>query len=142
MGIFSFFRSRNEDHSAKVAKDRLQVLIAHERTGRNGPDYLPMLKQDILNVIKKYVSVGEDQVSVQLETGENCDVLELNITLPEDGQSNTPGKAGAGTASAAAGRANAGKSAQKPVRNAGSLAAAGEKSAESSIKSRSQSKVT
>ncbi len=83
MGIFSFFRSRAEDASAKVAKDRLQVLIAHERTGRNGPDYLPMLKKDILAVIKKYVSVGEEQVSVQLDTQDDCDVLELNITLPE-----------------------------------------------------------
>ena len=83
MGIFSFFRSRSEDASAKVAKDRLQVLIAHERTGRNGPDYLPMLKKDILAVIKKYVSVGEEQVSVQLDTQDDCDVLELNITLPD-----------------------------------------------------------
>jgi len=135
MGIFSFFRSRNEDHSAKVAKDRLQVLIAHERTGRNGPDYLPMLKQDILNVIKKYVSVGEDQVSVQLETGENCDVLELNITLPEDGEAKPPSR----TAKAAAAATQA---ARKTVRNAGSLSAAGEKSADSGGKSRSQSKVT
>ncbi len=122
MGILSFFRSRNEDHSAKVAKDRLQVLIAHERTGRNGPDYLPMLKQDILNVIKKYVSVGEDQVSVQLDTQENCDVLELNITLPEDEESKTPAK--------------------KPLRNAGSLPPAGENKRDSDKKSKSQSKVT
>ena len=87
MGIFSFFRSRAEDASAKVAKDRLQVLIAHERTGRNGPDYLPMLKKDILAVIKKYVSVGEEQVSVQLDTQDDCDVLELNITLPDADES-------------------------------------------------------
>lgn len=86
MGFFRFFRSNKEDASAKVAKDRLQVLIAHERTGRDGPDYLPMLKQDILDVIKKYVSVGDDALSVQLETQDNCDVLELNITLPEDAQ--------------------------------------------------------
>lgn len=59
------------------------MLIAHERTGRNGPDYLPMLKKDILAVIKKYVSVGEEQVSVQLDTQDDCDVLELNITLPD-----------------------------------------------------------
>ncbi len=83
MGIFNFFRSRTDDKSAKVAKDRLQVLIAHERTSRHGPDYLPMLKQDILNVIKKYVAVGEEQVTVQLDTQDDCDVLELNITLPE-----------------------------------------------------------
>jgi len=130
MGIFDFFRSRNEDTSAKVAKDRLQVLIAHERTGRNGPDYLPMLKQDILNVIKKYVSVGEDQVSVQLDTQENCDVLELNITLPEDGEAK-PVR-----------RPSTQQSAQKQVRNAGSLAAAGGKNSGNEKKSRSQSKVT
>ncbi len=131
MGIFNFFRSRNEDHSAKVAKDRLQVLIAHERTGRNGPDYLPMLKQDILNVIKKYVSVGEDQVSVQLDTQENCDVLELNITLPEDGASKS------GSKSVAAAKSN-----RKPLRNAGTLSASGDDSASNGKKSKSQSKVT
>jgi cell division topological specificity factor len=84
MGFFKFFKSsRAEDSSASVAKDRLQVLIAHERTGRNGPDYLPMLKQDILDVIKKYVAVDDDALSVQLDSNEDCDVLELNITLPE-----------------------------------------------------------
>ena len=87
MGIFSFFKTGKEDQSASIAKDRLQVLIAHERTGRSGPDYLPMLKQDILDVIKKYVAVGDDALSVQLESQDNCDVLELNITLPEDAES-------------------------------------------------------
>lgn len=91
MGFFRFFRSNKEDASAKLAKDRLQVLIAHERTGRGGPDYLPMLKQDILDVIKKYVSVGDDALSVQLESQDDCDVLELNITLPEEAaQPNQP----------------------------------------------------
>ena len=83
MGFFKFFRNRSDDASAKVAKDRLQVLIAHERTNRNAPDYLPMLKRDLLNVIKKYVSVGDDQVSVQLDSQDDFDILELNITLPE-----------------------------------------------------------
>lgn len=91
MGFFKFFRSGKDDQSAKVAKDRLQVLIAHERTGRTGPDYLPMLKQDILDVIKKYVAVGDDALSVQLETQDDCDVLELNITLPEDDASSKGG---------------------------------------------------
>jgi len=85
MGIFSFFRSKQPPPSASLAKERLQVLIAHERVDdRDGPDYLPLLKQDILNVIKKYVEIGEDQVSVQLDSQENCDVLELNITLPDE----------------------------------------------------------
>ncbi len=91
MGFFRFFRSNKEDASAKLAKDRLQVLIAHERTGRGGPDYLPMLKQDILDVIKKYVAVGDDALSVQLDTQDDCDILELNITLPEESaQPNQP----------------------------------------------------
>lgn len=93
MGFFKFFRSRGDDASAQVAKDRLQVLIAHERTNRNAPDYLPMLKRDLLNVIKKYVSVGDDQVSVQLDTQEEVDILELNITLPDDsGEGSGSGK--------------------------------------------------
>lgn len=84
MGIFNFFRSRPKDSSAVTAKDRLQVLIAHERTDRDGPDYLPLLKKDILAVIKKYVDIGEEQVVVQLDSQDDCEVLELNITLPED----------------------------------------------------------
>ncbi|MFK7857519.1 MAG: cell division topological specificity factor MinE [Granulosicoccus sp.] len=89
MGFFKFFRSSGkEEQTAKLAKDRLQVLIAHQRTDRTGPDYLPMLRQDILDVIKKYVSVGDDALSVQIDQQEDCDVLELNITLPEDAESN------------------------------------------------------
>jgi len=59
-------------------------LIAHDRTHRNGPEYLPHLKQDIIDVIKKYANVGEDQVMVNLDTQDNRDILELNITLPEE----------------------------------------------------------
>ncbi len=87
MGFFKFFKSGKEEQTAKLAKDRLQVLIAHQRTDRTGPDYLPMLRQDILDVIKKYVSVGDDALSVQIDQQDDCDVLELNITLPEDAES-------------------------------------------------------
>jgi len=87
MGFFKFFRSGKEEQTAKLAKDRLQVLIAHQRSGKDGPDYLPMLRQDILDVIKRYVSVGDDALSVQIEQQDDCDVLELNVTLPEDAES-------------------------------------------------------
>ena len=86
MGFFKFFRSGKEEQTARLAKDRLQVLIAHSRTDRTGPDYLPMLRQDILDVIKKYVAVGDDALSVQVDQQDDCDVLELNITLPEDAE--------------------------------------------------------
>ncbi len=82
MGILSIFRSKVS--SASIAKERLQLVIAHERTNRAGPAYLPMMKQDIINVIRKYVPIKEDEVNVNMEQDGNFDVLELNITLAQD----------------------------------------------------------
>jgi len=83
MRLFDFFR-QNKKTSANQAKERLQILIAHERANKDGPDYLPQLRHDIMEVIKKYVAIDEDQVKVHLENGPGYDVLELNVTLPED----------------------------------------------------------
>ena len=66
-----------------MAKERLQIIVAHERRKRTEPDYLPMMQQEIIQVIRKYVSIADDQVSVQLESSDDCSVLELNVTLPE-----------------------------------------------------------
>jgi len=82
MGLFDLFR-QNKKTSASQAKERLQILIAHERVNRNGPDYLPQLRHDIMRVIQKYIPIDEDQVKVQVESGDGYDVLELNITLPD-----------------------------------------------------------
>ncbi len=81
MGILSIFRSKRA--TAAPAKERLQLVIAHERTNRAGPSYLPMMKQDIVNVIRKYVPISEDEVNVSMESDGNYDVLELNISLPQ-----------------------------------------------------------
>lgn len=86
MALLDYFRSSKKDvKSADLAKDRLQIIVAHERSLRNvAPDYLPQLKNDILEVIKKYVAVTSDQVTVQLDQKDNnLSVLELNVTLPE-----------------------------------------------------------
>lgn len=85
MGWLDYFRSSRRD-TAKVAKERLQIIIAHERGSerRRAPDYLPRLKQELLEVVRRYVEVGEDQVKVNLEQDDGYEVLELNITLPED----------------------------------------------------------
>lgn len=82
MGWFKYF-TQAKPTSAKVAKERLQIVIAHERLDRNGPEYLPQLRRDIMEVIRKYVFISEDQVTVQFEKGADFDVLELNIALPE-----------------------------------------------------------
>ena len=81
MSIFNYLRKKTP--TASVAKERLQIIISHERTQRNAPDYIPKLQEEILAVIAKYVPVDRDQVSVNLERmGENS-VLELNITMPD-----------------------------------------------------------
>lgn len=82
MGWFNYFK-QSSPGSAKVAKERLQIVIAHERLDRNGPEYLPQLRRDIMEVIRKYVAITEEQVNVQYEKGADYDVLELNIALPE-----------------------------------------------------------
>lgn len=83
MGILDYFKSKPKK-SANTAKERLQIIVAHERSIRKGAEYLPRMKEDILNVIRKYVNISEDDINVMLETDNNdCQILELNITLPE-----------------------------------------------------------
>jgi cell division topological specificity factor len=70
--------------SASLAKERLQVILAHENPGRRGgPDYLPALKQELLAVIAKYVAVGPEQIKMNVDRHGDYDLLELNIVLPE-----------------------------------------------------------
>ncbi len=83
MRFLDFFRS-NKKTSATVAKERLQIIVARERTTRGGPDYLPLMKEELLLVVRKYVMIDDDAVQVQLEREGDCEVLELNITLPEE----------------------------------------------------------
>lgn len=82
MSFFDYF-SRKKNYSASIAKERLQVIVAHERNKRNQPDYLPALQKDIMEVIKKYVDIDVDNVEVQLDNHGNYAVLELNVTLPD-----------------------------------------------------------
>lgn len=83
MNLFNFFRERNQQNSASTAKERLQIIVAHERHQRGQPDYLPQLQKDLLEVIRRYVSIGDQDVQVALDNQGNCSILELNITLPE-----------------------------------------------------------
>jgi cell division topological specificity factor len=80
--MFSFFRRPRQATSAETAKERLQILLAHERTDRSSPDYLPLLQRDILDVIKRYVRIDGDRVDIKLERGDEISTLEINIELP------------------------------------------------------------
>ncbi len=81
MGLLSFFKE-DPKPTASIAKERLQVLVAHERNQRNAPDYLPAMQREIMAVISKYVNVDDEDIQVQIENQDTLSVLELNITLP------------------------------------------------------------
>lgn len=82
MSVFDYFRS-NRRSSASIAKERLQIIVAHERGLAHGPDYLPMLQQELLAVVRKYVHVEDQHIKVSMEKDGECEVLELNIALPD-----------------------------------------------------------
>lgn len=77
------FRLSNKNKTASVAKERLQIIVSHERIQRSGPDYLPLLQKELIDVIAKYVAIDKDQVKVELDRSGNCSILELNVTLPD-----------------------------------------------------------
>ena len=83
MSIINFFRSRNKQNSASIAKERLQIIDAHERGRTDEPDYLPELQKELVEVIRKYVNIDSEQVQVALDNQGNCSILELNVTLPD-----------------------------------------------------------
>ena len=81
MGMFDFLKPKKE--TASIAKDRLRIIIAQERTNRSGPDYLPLLQRELLEVIKKYVNVDADAVNVKLIKEGEHDVLDISVSLQE-----------------------------------------------------------
>jgi cell division topological specificity factor len=83
MRFLDYFRKAPK--SASLAKDRLSIIVARERSGSrgNGPDYLPQLQQELLAVIARYEKIDLTHVSVNLDKSGGCEVLELNIVLPE-----------------------------------------------------------
>lgn len=83
MGLLALFK-RNPP-TASVAKERLRIIVAQERSARGGPDYLPLLRRELLEVIKKYVNVDPEAVQVNLERGDGHEVLELSVALPGSG---------------------------------------------------------
>ena len=81
MGMFDFLRAKKT--TAETAKNRLQIIIAQERTSRGAPDYLPLLQRELLEVIRKYVNVDVDAVKVDVVKDGDHDVLDISVALPE-----------------------------------------------------------
>ncbi|WP_339951752.1 cell division topological specificity factor MinE [uncultured Albimonas sp.] len=98
MSMFGFFRRKPQDNTADTAKERLSILLAHERTGRAGPDVLPIIQREIIEVIQRHMKVARDSVDIRVERGDDFSTLEINIELPGNGSAPA---AAAKTASAA-----------------------------------------
>lgn len=84
MGLFDIFRKNKPTSSAQIAKERLQIVISHERAARGSPDYLPRLKQDILEVIRRYHAITDEQVDLRVDKAGGREILELNVTLASE----------------------------------------------------------
>ncbi len=84
MSLVSFLLGEKKK-TASVAKERLQIILAHERSGNGGtmPDYLPALQRELIAVIGKYINIHPDDIRVQLERQDNLEVLEVKIELPD-----------------------------------------------------------
>jgi cell division topological specificity factor len=84
MSLLSFLLGEKKK-TASVAKERLQIILAHERSGHGGSrsDYLPALQRELVAVISKYVSIQPDDIRVHLERQDNFEVLQVKIELPD-----------------------------------------------------------
>ena len=83
MGIFDFLTGK-KPATANLAKERLRIIVAQERSTRGGPDYLPLLQRELLEVIRKYVNVDVDAVKVDLVKDGEHDVLDISVSLPDN----------------------------------------------------------
>jgi len=82
MALLSFLFN-NKPKSASAAKERLQVIIARERNGRDGPDFLPALHKEMIAVISKYAKVNAEDIKIPLDRQGNLEVLDVNVVLPD-----------------------------------------------------------
>jgi cell division topological specificity factor len=79
MNIFNLFRKQP---TAPIARDRLQILLSHERVIAGGSDLIAVLREEILAVIKKHVQVDSEKVQVKMDRGESVSLLEVDIEIP------------------------------------------------------------
>jgi cell division topological specificity factor len=79
MNVFNLFRRRG---SAPVARERLQILLSHERAARGQRDLLAILREEILAAIAKHVTVDNDNVHIQMDRGDTVSTLEIDIEIP------------------------------------------------------------
>jgi cell division topological specificity factor len=80
MGLFKSLFSPHR-HSAAIAKERLKIVLAHERAGSGAPDFLPKLQRDLIDVVGRYVEIRDDMIRVNLGKSGETSLLEINIEI-------------------------------------------------------------
>jgi cell division topological specificity factor len=82
--LLSFFLGEKKT-TASVAKERLSLMLAHERSSRHAsePDYLPELQRELVAVISKYVKINPSDIKVIQGRQDNLEKLEVKIELPD-----------------------------------------------------------
>jgi cell division topological specificity factor len=80
MGLFRFFFAPRPT-SAAIAKERLKIVLAHERAGSQAPDFLPKLQKELIDVIGRYVEIRDDMIRVNLGKSGETSLLEINIEI-------------------------------------------------------------
>jgi cell division topological specificity factor len=101
MGLLNLFFSPHR-HSAAIAKERLKIVLAHERAGSHAPDFLPKLQRELIEVVARYVEMREDMIRVNLGRSGETSLLEINIEIDGAKPMLVPSRGGlAGAATAA-----------------------------------------
>jgi cell division topological specificity factor len=78
----SMFRLFRRSSSAPIARERLQILLAHERGVRGQSDLLTILREEILAVIEKHVPIARENVQIKMDRGEAVSLLEIDVEVP------------------------------------------------------------
>lgn len=79
MSLLALFRKRD---SAPVARERLQVLLQHERAVVGKSDLVSLLQEEILAVIARHVALERDKVQIKLDRGSSVSLLEIDVEVP------------------------------------------------------------
>jgi len=88
MSLLEFLFGRKKS-TANVAKERLQIILAHERAATHGDDtnetpaWLPELQRELVEVVAKYIKINKKDLKINIEKRDNMELLEINVTLPE-----------------------------------------------------------
>ena len=89
----NLWRLFNRSSSAPVARERLQIVLAHERVASGQSDLIAVLQREILAVVEKHVTLDRDKIQIKLERGEAVSMLEIDIEMPLNAGKPAPARA-------------------------------------------------